>query len=105
MRYRGGLYIVVFAIAFLFQNQTFSQVKVGETVSFTGMIERVQDDLKFIVIHEMRIFITTDTRIVDENGEMLKVDDLRPKLKVAIEGIRNPNGFLAKRILLKSPKK
>jgi len=35
----------------------------------------------------------------------LKVDDLKLKLSVVVEGVRSPEGFLAKKIVITTPKK
>ncbi len=89
----------------LFLNPGFSQVKIGDTISFPGVIESIQKDFKFIVINEVRIFISPDTKIVDENGNILKIKELKSRLNVTIEAIRNPNGLFAKKIVVKRLKK
>jgi len=85
-------------------NPGFNQVKKEEVMSFPGVIENVDKDFKFIV-NETRILLSTATKIVDEKGNAFKINDLKPKLNVAIEVIRNPDGFLAKRIVVKTTKR
>ena len=95
----------VFIFIFLIFNRGFSQVKTGEMISFPGVIQSIQKDFKFIVINEVRIFISRDTKVVDENGNILKINVLKPRLNVSIETLRNPNGIFAKKIMIKGLKK
>lgn len=106
MKLRKTLWIeyLIFTITLLFLSPSFSQVKVGETISFPGVIESIEENFKFIVINEVRIFISPDTKIVDEEGDILKIEQLKPRLNVTIEAVRNPNGFFAKKIVLKKKK-
>ena len=81
------------------------QGKKEEIISFHGVIESIDKNFKFIVVNEARIFVTADTNIVDEKGNILKIDDLKPKLSIVVEAFRNPNGFFAKRIVVKTTKR
>jgi hypothetical protein len=78
-----------------------------EGIPFSGVIESIDKDFKFIVINGAKILISENTKIVDEKGNILKKDDLKLKLPVVIEGVRSPEGFLAKKvkILIPTPKK
>jgi hypothetical protein len=51
----------------------------------------------------MNILISTDTKIVNEKGAILKINDLRLGLFVGIEGSKNQNGFFARKIVIKKP--
>jgi len=79
------------------------QVKKVETIS--GVIENSDKDSRFIVVDKAKIFVSPDTKIVDEKGKILKTEDLNPNLSVEVEGIQNPGGFAATKILVKTPKK
>jgi hypothetical protein len=81
---------------------SFSQVKKDEIISFPGIIESIDKNFKFIIVNEARIFISNETKIVDEKGNVLKINDLKPKLSVTIEALRNPDGFFAKKILVRT---
>ena len=81
------------------------QGKKEEIISFPGVIESIDKNFKFIVVNEARIFVTADTNIVDEKGNILKMDDLKPKLSIVVEAFRNPNGFFAKKIVIKTLKR
>ena len=76
-----------------------------EAISYSGVIESIDKDFKFIVVNGAKMLISGDTKIVDEKGNILKMDDLKPKLSVVIEGVRGPEGFLAKKIVITTPKK
>jgi hypothetical protein len=102
------IFLIQFAIfvsIFLILGFAFSQVKRGDTISFSGMIESIGEDFEFIVINEARIFVSSETKIFDEKGNVLKIEELKPKLTVTIEAVRNPNGFLGKRIILNKLKR
>ena len=76
-----------------------------EAASYSGPIESMDKDLKFIVVSGAKILISGDATIVDERGNILKADVLKPKLSVVIEGVSGPEGFLAKKIVITTPKK
>src|SRR5512139_827390 len=69
-----------------------------EGIPFSGMIESIDKDFKFIVINGAKILISENTKIVDEKGNLMKMGDLKLKLSIVIEGVRSPEGFLAKKI-------
>jgi hypothetical protein len=75
-------------------------VKIGETISFSGMIESIHKDLNFIVINEVRIYISPDTKIIDEGGGILQKGELQIRQKVFIEASRGKEGYYAKKIIL-----
>ena len=91
----------IFIFILFVVNFGFSQIRKEEIISFSGTITRISNDYKFIVVNEMNILINSDTKIVNEKGKTLKINDLKPELFVRIEGAQNPNGFLAKKILVK----
>jgi len=94
---------VIFVLILLMVNFAFSQVKKEETIFLSGIITSISKDYKSIVVYNENILISSNTKIVHENGKTLKIDDLRVELFVVIEGVQNPNGFLAKKIVVKKP--
>jgi hypothetical protein len=99
----------VFLIIFILVIGTYISVKPGssqisrdEIVSFPGAIESVGKDFKFIVVNETRIYISSNTNIGDEKGSVLSVEDLKPRLSVTIEAVRNPEGFFARKIVIRT---
>jgi len=99
------IHFTIFIVVFATFSPGFSQVRIGETISLSGVVESVQKDFRFLVMNEVRIFISRDTKVVDESGNTLKISVLKSRLNVTIEAVRNPNGFFAKKIVLKSLKK
>lgn len=95
------IHFTIFIVIFVAFNLGLPQVRIGEAISFPGVIESVQKDYKFIVINEVKIFISRDTKVVDENGNTLKINVLKSRLHVTIEALRNPNGFFAKKVVIK----
>jgi hypothetical protein len=94
---------VIFILILLMVNFAFSQVKKEETIFLSGIITSISRDYKFIVVYKENILISSNTKIFNEKGKPLQIDDLRPDLYVVIEGVPNPNGFLAKKIIVKKP--
>src|SRR5512139_1189555 len=76
-----------------------------EATSYSGVIERIDKDFRFVVVNGAKILFYGNTTIVDEKGNVLKADVLRPKLSVVIEGVQSPEGFLAKKIVITTSKK
>jgi hypothetical protein len=76
-----------------------------EATSYSGIIESIDKEFRFIVVNGAKILISGDTGIVDGKGNRLKMDDLKPNLSATIEGVRGPDGFWAKRIVVTPPKK
>jgi hypothetical protein len=76
-----------------------------ESISYSGVIESIDKDFKFIVVNGAKMLISGDTKIMDEKGNMFKMDDLKPKLSVVIEGVRGPDGFFVRKIVMTTPKK
>ena len=104
MRLKKALFVgfVISLVTLLLRDPSFSQVKTGEAISFPGVIESIHENFKFIVVNEVRIFIFPNTKITDEKGDILKINHLKPKMNVTIEALRNPNGFFAKKIVVKT---
>lgn len=76
-----------------------------EATSYSGVIESIDKDFKFIVVNGAKMLISGNTKIVDEKGNILKMDDLKPKLSATIEGVRSSNGFFVRKIVITTPKK
>ena len=76
-----------------------------EAASYSGVIKSIDKDFKFIVVNDVKVLISDNTKIVDEKGNILRMNDLKPGLSVAIEGVRSSNGFFAKKIVIITPKK
>jgi hypothetical protein len=74
-----------------------------ETIS--GGIEKINKDSKLIVVDKTKIFVSADTKIVDEKGNTLKIQDLNPDHSVEIEAVKRSGSFSATKILVKAPKK
>ncbi len=93
----------IFIFILFVVNFGFSQVNEEEILSFSGIITTISKDYKFIVVNDVNILISSNTKIVNEKGKSLKINDLKPELYIRIEGVQNSNGFLAKKIVVKKP--
>lgn len=98
------IHSAVFILIILTINAGFSQVKKEEVISFPGIIEMVDKDFKFIVVNEARMFISSNTRVMDKKGNILKIIDLKPNLYITIEVLRNQDGLFVKKIVIETPK-
>jgi hypothetical protein len=76
-----------------------------EGTSYSGVIERIDKDYKFLVVNGAKIHVSQNTSISDENGNSLKPDALKPTLFAVIEGVATSEGFLAKKIVIRTHKK
>jgi hypothetical protein len=94
---------MVFVIPFLLLSPGFSQVKKEEIIVYGGVIKSISKDYKSIMVYSENILISSNTKFFNEKGKPLNITDLRPELYVVVEGVINPNGFLAKKITVKKP--
>jgi hypothetical protein len=100
------LKLVILFMTLVLCHPGFSQIKKGAVISFTGVIDSIPQDSKFIVANERRVFISSNTIITGERGGTLTVDDLRIRLHVTIEGVQKSDGIHAKKItVMKTPQK
>jgi hypothetical protein len=86
--------IVVILTLFIF-HPGYSQVKKEGTISFSGTIDSIPNDPKFIVVNETRVFISAATKIANAKGSILRKGDLKRGYSVTIEGVRKPEGIFA----------
>jgi hypothetical protein len=99
------LKLVVVIITLFISHPGFSQVKSEETISFSGIIDSIPKDPKFIVVNERRVFLSSNTKIASAKGSILKRNDLKRGLGVSIEGVQGPEGIYAEKItVLATPK-
>lgn len=73
--------------------------------TISGVIESLDKNSKSIVVNNTQILISSQTKVVDGKGNILKIEDLNPNLPVSIKGIQNPKGFTALKIVVKTLKK
>lgn len=94
-------WIIFMCIALTFLPGMVTQKSTG---FFRGTIEAVDKDFKFIMVNGVKVSISSTTQISNEKGKLLTVSDLRPNLSVIIDGSKNNQDLLAKRILVKGLK-
>ena len=80
------------------------QVKKMETVSVNGALERIDPKKKVIVVNQIKMELSPDTRIVDEKGNDVKWDQLKPATPLTAETIRMPDGYKVIKITVHSKK-
>ena len=76
-----------------------------ETFSLSGEIRSMDKDFKFVVVNGTRISLSSDTQIMNENGNSLTKENLRIELRVTVEGFRNAGSSFAQKIVVKGLKR
>lgn len=104
LRNRYLLFLSIMLILLII-NYGEAQIKKDETVRFSGVIEKVDKNYKFIIVNERIIMLSNMTKIVDENGNLLQKNNLKRNTLVTIEANHDPFGFLAKNIIIKISKR
>jgi len=84
-------------------NPGLSQGLKQSTVLLVGTLERISPDSTFIVVNKQNILISSDTKVVDEQGKGLSLKDLKPKAHVDVE-VLNEKKARAKKITLSKPR-
>jgi hypothetical protein len=72
----------------------------GETISLSGIVKDVTWDHKSIVVGGKSFFISSETKVIDQKGNRLKIDDIKKNADVAIDVIPHPNGFIINEIVV-----
>ena len=97
--------LVVVIVTLVIFHPGFSQVKREGIISVSGYIDSIPKDSKFIVVNERRVFISSNTKIANAKGSILKRNDLKIGLRVSVEGVQKPEGIFAEKItVLATPK-
>jgi len=68
----------------------FRGVKV-EHVSLSGSVDRIDHEQKAVSLNGERILLSSDTPIVDEEGNRLSFYDIKTKTQIAVEAVRHVN--------------
>jgi hypothetical protein len=102
MNFRKSIWKIFFILLsiFIIYELSFAQMKSRETFFFSGTISSIAKDYKSFVANKRTVLISPNTRIFDQNGNILKIDDLKINLYVAIDAIYDPNGLLATKIVI-----
>ena len=97
---------ILLVMTLLLVGSGLSQGKKEGVLSFFGSIDSIPESGRFIVVNEQRVYITTNTKIVDEKNNLLKMDHLKRGLSVKVTGIRKAEGIYADRItVIRTPKR
>jgi hypothetical protein len=86
----------------LFSYPCFSQVRKDLKGPYSGVIDGISADYKFITVNEKRFSLSKKTEVVDEKGNHLKLYDLRPGWYVTIQRVQNPDGSFEKKIIVRA---
>lgn len=92
--------ILLLFILITINNSSHAQKK--ETITFTGLIKSIS--YNSILVNEVRILISSDTKVSNERGESLKLQDLKKGLYVWVDTVKTSEGFLANKIVIKELK-
>jgi len=72
----------------------------GPGISVTGTVLGLSQNFEWLTLFEKSIRLTSGTVFLDEDGNKMRVQDLKPGLLVTVEAVADAKGFLAKRIVI-----
>ena len=75
------------------------------SVNVNGTIQQIDKNSKFIVVNDKKVLIAPYTKIVDEKGNRLSKEDLKPKDNLEVDAIPLRDSYHANKITVKAPKK
>lgn len=91
------VHLIIFLLLILIIiNPSHAQKK--EIITFTGMIKSISHSS--ILVEEIKILISSDTKVFNERGGNLKLTDLKKGLYVSVDAVKTPEGFLANKIVI-----
>jgi hypothetical protein len=95
--------LLVFGLAVSWGGSVFSQGGQSKTSTLAGVIQWVSWDYKYLSLPsvERSIPIPPDTKVVDEQGKSMRLNDLRKGLNIVMEWTRNPDGTFQRKIIVK----
>ncbi len=96
--------LLIFMLLLLIFVVGFTGVK-QQAASVSGTIDKVDKDHKSVIVSGQKIWITPGTKIIDEKGNDVKTVDLKQSHWIQVEGLRNANGFIATKVLIKPAKR
>ncbi len=73
-----------------------------QVITFPGVIENISRDFEFIIVNETIISLSPQTRMLDEKGNTLTLNDLKRRTPITIEVLKTQDKFLARKIVVKS---
>jgi hypothetical protein len=98
------LQFVLLVVTLFLVSSGFSQGKKEGVFSFFGSIDSIPESRRFIVVNEQRVYVTSNTKIVDENNNQLKMNQplishstLRSTKPKPSSGIRMTTGYMERR--------
>lgn len=84
----------------LFFDLVHSQFKEGENFFISGIINEMGWDRNSIVISGKTFILSSETKIVDQRGNKLTKEEIRPHTEVSIDACRSQKSFLIKKIVI-----
>lgn len=74
--------------------------RANDHIFITGLVEEVSGDHQAIILNQRKFFIFKDTLIVDQEGKKLNLEHIKKNSDVAIDAIRQQNGYQIKKIVV-----
>jgi hypothetical protein len=93
--------LLALVLTLSFIGPAFSQSGPNRVIAHAGAIEWVSNDFKLIYINERKVLISPQTKILDDQGNSLKVTELRRGRRVVVELVRISDGSMEKRVIIK----
>jgi hypothetical protein len=98
------IFFVAFFVFMLTQSlvgPAFSQGREDKKKIYCRKIEWVSRDFRYIGINERRVLIPPGIKVFDQKGNILDIRDLKSGRSAVLEKIRNKDGSIEERIVIK----
>jgi antitoxin component YwqK of YwqJK toxin-antitoxin module len=90
--------ILVLSLTFTLFEVCFSQFKAGEEISFSGVIHHISKENQNIVINGKNFILPSDSKIIDQKGNPLNINELKSNQSVALDATYHSKGITIKKI-------
>ena len=100
MRHKKMIEVIILAISLTFAlfEVCFSQFKAGEEISFSGVIHHISKENQTIVINGKNFILPSDSKIIDQKGNPLNMNELKSNQSVALDATYHSKGITIKKV-------
>ncbi len=93
--------LIILTVTFLTLDAGYAQTKQNQAIIFPGVVEQISSDLKFIVVNEAKVSLSSNTQVMDDKGNGLTLYDLTRGRSINLEVVKKGSGFFAQKIVVK----
>lgn len=85
---------------FLFNTGLTQTKRADETIFLSGPVQELAWVYQTIRVNNKKFFFSHDTQVVDQKGNLLKISDVKNNADIAIDAVRQSNGYMIKKIVV-----